>query len=65
LFSSEKQSIPTIENAFKKLSEGIGEFENLTLSRIGDQGVVITETSHKIPLLENERARKAAGTING
>ena len=65
LFSSEKQAIPTIENAFKKLSESISEFENLTLSRIGDQGVVITETSHKIPLLENERARKAAGTING
>jgi NADH-quinone oxidoreductase subunit G len=65
LFSSEKQSIPTIENAFKKLSESISEFENLTLSRISDQGVVIAETSHKIPLLENERARKAAGTING
>ena len=65
LFSSEKQAIPTIENTFKKLSESISEFENLTLSRIGDQGVVITETNHKIPLLENERARKAAGTING
>lgn len=65
LFSSEKQAIPTIENAFKKLSESISEFENLTISRIGDQGVVIAETSHKIPLLENERARKAAGTING
>lgn len=65
LFRSETQAIPTIENAFKKLSESVSEFANLTLSRIGDQGVVITETTHKIPLLENERARKAAGTING
>ncbi len=24
-----------------------------------------TQTDHKIPLLENERARKAAGIING
>lgn len=57
--------MPNIENVFKKLSESVSEFENLTLSRITDQGVVITQTNHVIPLLENERARKAAGVING
>jgi len=57
--------MPNIENVFKKLSESISEFDNLTLSRITDQGVVITQTNHVIPLLENERARKAAGVING
>ncbi len=63
--SSDPQQMPNIENVFKKLSESVSEFENLTLSRITDQGVVITETNHVIPLLENERARKAAGVING
>jgi NADH-quinone oxidoreductase subunit G len=62
---NDPQQMPNIENVFKKLSESISEFENLTLSRITDQGVVITETNHRIPLLENERARKAAGVING
>jgi NADH-quinone oxidoreductase subunit G len=62
---NDPQQMPNIENVFKKLSANISEFENLTLSRITDQGVVITETNHRIPLLENERARKAAGVING
>jgi NADH-quinone oxidoreductase subunit G len=65
LVSKEKLSIPTIENVFKKLGEDVAEFSNMTLSRISDQGVVITETNYQIPLLANERARKAAGTING
>jgi NADH-quinone oxidoreductase subunit G len=54
-----------IENVFKQLSATVSEFANLTLSKIGDLGVIVTETHHKIPLLENERARKAAGVING
>ncbi len=65
VISMEKLSIPTIENVFKKLGEDVAEFSNMTLSRISDQGVVITETNYQIPLLANERARKAAGTING
>jgi NADH-quinone oxidoreductase subunit G len=63
--SGEKQDLAMIEQVFKQLSQEVKEFENLTLSKIGDQGTVITTTDHKIPLLENERARKAAGTING
>jgi NADH-quinone oxidoreductase subunit G len=65
VISKEKLSIPTIENVFKKLGEDVAEFSNMTLSRISDQGVVITETNYQIPLLANERASKAAGTING
>jgi NADH-quinone oxidoreductase subunit G len=60
-----KHEIHHIENVFKAIVENIPVFQNLTLSKIGHQGTPITETGHKIPLLENERARKAAGQING
>ena len=63
--TGEKQDLAMIEQVFKQLSQDVKEFENLTLSKIGDQGLIITSTDHKIPLLENERARKAAGIING
>ena len=55
----------TIEHVFKALAETISEFNGLSLSKISDQGVSIVATNYKIPLLENERARKAAGIING
>jgi NADH-quinone oxidoreductase subunit G len=60
-----KHEIHHIEDVFKSIAENIPVFQNLTLSKIGHQGTPITETGHKIPLLENERARKAAGQING
>ncbi|MCX6846148.1 MAG: molybdopterin-dependent oxidoreductase [Verrucomicrobia bacterium] len=60
-----KHEIHHIEDVFKSIAENISAFQNLTLSKIGHQGTQITETGHKIPLLENERARKAAGQING
>ena len=60
-----KHEIHHIEDVFKSLAENIPAFQNLTLSKIGHQGTQITETGHKIPLLENERARKAAGLVNG
>ena len=63
--TGDKHEIHHIENVFKALAENIPAFQNLTLSKIGHQGTQITETGHKIPLLENERARKAAGQING
>jgi NADH-quinone oxidoreductase subunit G len=63
--SGSKLELVMIEQVFKLLATNVQEFSDLTLSKIGDQGVVITETSHKILLLENERARKAAGVING
>lgn len=63
--SGSKLELVMIEQVFKLLATNVQEFSDLTLSKIGDQGVVITQTSHKILLLENERARKAAGVING
>ena len=41
------------------------ELNGITLSKIGDQGVQVTETGVTIPYLENERARKASGEIVG
>ena len=63
--TGDKHEIHHIEDVFKSIAENIPAFQNFTLSKIGHQGTQITETGHKIPLLENERARKAAGQING
>ena len=63
--SGEKSVLQSIEDVFKKLAAAVPSFDGLTLSKIGAQGVVIQETEYKIALLENERARKAAGIING
>jgi len=63
--SGEKSALHTIEDVFKKIASTVAAFDGLTLSKIGAQGVVIQETGYKIALLENERARKAAGIING
>ncbi len=54
-----------IEDLFKAMAAGVTEFNGLSLSKIGDLGTPVVETGVKIPLLENERARKAAGLING
>jgi len=63
--TGDKHEIHHIEDVFKSIAENIPAFQNLTLSKIGHQGTQLTETGHKIPLLENERARKAAGLVNG
>jgi NADH-quinone oxidoreductase subunit G len=54
-----------IEDVFKDLATQVPAFIGLTLSKIGHQGVQVTETDYQIPLLKNERARQAAGQING
>ena len=63
--TGESSGLHLIEDAFKEIAASVPAFEGLTLSKIGHQGVVIKETEYKIPLLENERARAAAGIING
>lgn len=55
----------TIEDVFAALSQAIPAFQGLNLSKIGDLGIPVAQTGVTIPLLENERARKAAGAING
>ncbi|MGJ8634853.1 MAG: molybdopterin-dependent oxidoreductase [Luteolibacter sp.] len=64
-YTGEKVEIFLIEDIFKEIAAAVPAFKGLTLSKIGHQGTVITETPYKIPLLENERARAAAGLING
>ncbi len=63
--SGEKNEAHHIEDIFKALAEAVPAFSGLTLSKIGHQGTQITDTGYQIPLLANERARKAAGLING
>lgn len=63
--SGEKLDLHSIEDVFKNVATSIPVFDGLTLSKIGSQGVVVQDTGYKIALLENERARKAAGIING
>lgn len=63
--SGNQSDLHSIEDVFKKLAAAVTQFNGLTLSKIGAQGTVIEETGYKIALLENERARKAAGIING
>ncbi len=63
--SSDTNQIHHIEDVFKVLAENVAAFNGLTLSKIGHQGTPIADTGYQIPLLANERARKAAGLING
>ncbi|HEX7260510.1 MAG TPA: molybdopterin-dependent oxidoreductase [Luteolibacter sp.] len=63
--SGEPNEVHLIEDLFKALAENVPAFNGLTLSKIGHQGTQITDTGYQIPLLANERARKAAGLING
>ncbi|BCU79803.1 molybdopterin-dependent oxidoreductase [Luteolibacter sp. LG18] len=63
--SGEKNEVHMIEDVFKAMAEAIPAFNGLSLSKIGDQGKPVVETGYQIPLLVNERARKAAGIING
>ena len=46
-----------IQDVFQMLATEVGAFNDLTLQKIGDQGLQITETGETIPLLEKERQR--------
>jgi len=63
--SGGKNEAHHIEDIFKAIAENVPAFNGLTLSKIGHQGTPIADTGYQIPLLANERARKAAGLING
>ena len=63
--SGDKNEAHHIEDVFKAIAENVPALKGLTLSKIGHQGTQITDTGYQIPLLANERARKAAGLING
>jgi NADH-quinone oxidoreductase subunit G len=63
--TGDKNEAHHIEDIFKAIAENVAAFKGLTLSKIGHQGTQIVDTDYQIPLLANERARKAAGLING
>lgn len=63
--SGDTHQVHQIEDIFKVIAEKVPAFNGLTLSKIGHQGKQVTETGYQIPLLTSERARKAAGLING
>ena len=54
-----------IEDVFTAIAQATPAFHGLSLAQIGDQGTPILATGYQIPLLHNEQAAKAAGTING
>ena len=54
-----------VEDVFGEIADEVEEFEELTLSKIGDLGVHVTDTDESIPLLETERVCIAAGEIVG
>jgi NADH-quinone oxidoreductase subunit G len=57
--------IHSIEDVFKIMASEISIFAGLTLSRIGELGLPLLETTEEIPLLVRERDRKAKGVIVG
>ncbi len=63
--SGGKNEVHLIEDLFKAMAGAVPAFKGLTLSKIGHEGTQVLDTGYRIPLLENERAAKAAGRING
>jgi NADH-quinone oxidoreductase subunit G len=55
----------SVDDVFKQMAGEIEIFKGLTLSRIGDLGLPLLETTEKVPLLEREHERKAKGIIVG
>ena len=55
----------SIEDVFKQMASEISIFAGLTLSRIGELGLPLMETTEEIPLLVREKDRKAKGVIVG
>ena len=63
--TGEKNDMFMIEDVLKHISTNIPEFNGITFSKIGNQGLPILETGVEIPLLTKERERAEAGIIVG
>jgi NADH-quinone oxidoreductase subunit G len=63
--TGEKSDVFLIEDLFKHLAAAVPQLNGMTLSKIGHLGTQLLDTRYEIPLLTNERARQAAGIING
>jgi NADH-quinone oxidoreductase subunit G len=55
----------SVDDVFKRLAAEVPLFQGLSLSRIGDLGLPLLETTEKVPVLEREKERKAKGIIVG
>jgi NADH-quinone oxidoreductase subunit G len=55
----------SITEVFAAIAQAVPAFQDMSFAKIGTPGIPITETGYQIPLLQNERARKAAGQITG
>ncbi len=63
--TGEANDMYMIEDVLKIITSSISEFNGVTFSKIGDQGIKIIETGVTIPLLTKERERANAGIIVG
>ena len=53
--TGESPNFPRIEDVFQTITTTIPAFQSLTLTKIPNQGIPITETGYQIPLLERKK----------
>jgi len=63
--SKEANDMYMIEDILKIIATNVAEFNGVTFSKIGNQGIQLIETGVEIPLLTKERERASAGIIVG
>ena len=63
--TGEQNDLYMIEDVLKLVASSFSEFEGVTFSKIGDQGLPLIETGETIPLLEAEKQRVKNGEIVG
>ena len=63
--SKEANDMYMIEDILKIVATNVAEFNGVTFSKIGNQGIQLIETGVEIPLLTKERERASAGIIVG
>ncbi len=64
-FTGQSLGLSHIEEVFIALAQNHPELSGLSLSKIGHLGTPVIDTGYQIALLQNERARQAAGLIHG
>jgi len=56
--TGENHGLRHIDDVFKVLAEGSTAFSELTLAKVGNLGIPITDTGYSIPLLEKEKQKR-------
>ncbi|CAN5902787.1 2Fe-2S iron-sulfur cluster-binding protein [soil metagenome] len=62
---SGSNGIHSVDDIFKRMAGEIKPFAGLTLTRLGNLGIQVMETTETVPILEREKDRKAKGLIVG